>query len=81
MKSSLLKRLILGAVVASALFLAISWLPVKEWTGELLLWIQTLGPAAPVILIAVYILASVLLISGSLITPDRETIRPGRTFG
>jgi uncharacterized membrane protein YdjX (TVP38/TMEM64 family) len=56
------------AVVAAAIFLAFSRLPLKEWTGELLSWIQTLGPAAPAILIAIYILACVLLVPGSLIT-------------
>ncbi len=68
MKSSHGKRLILVAVFAAAIFLALSRLPLKEWTGELLSWIQTLGPAAPAILIAVYILACVLLVPGSLIT-------------
>ncbi len=68
MKSSHGKRLILVAVFAAAIFLALSRLPLKDWTGELLSWIQTLGPAAPAILIAVYILACVLLVPGSLIT-------------
>jgi len=68
MISSFRARLVIFAIAAIALFFAFSQLPVKEWTSELISWIQTLGPAAPVILVAVYILACVLLIPGSLIT-------------
>lgn len=61
-------RLIGGAFVAAALVVALRELPVREWTVGLLTWIQGLGPLAPVILVAVYLVACVLLIPGSLIT-------------
>lgn len=68
MKSPHWNRLILVVVSAVAIFLAFGWLPLKDWTGALLSWIQTLGPVAPVIFVVVYVLACVLLIPGSLIT-------------
>jgi uncharacterized membrane protein YdjX (TVP38/TMEM64 family) len=68
MKSSLWFRLFVGVLAVALIFLAFQQLPVRDWIGALLAWIQTLGPAAPVILILVYIIACVMLIPGSLIT-------------
>ena len=58
----------LGGVGLLAVSLAIKLLPLQEWIADLLAWIQTLGPAAPVILVLVYIVACVLLVPGTIIT-------------
>jgi uncharacterized membrane protein YdjX (TVP38/TMEM64 family) len=58
----------MGALGVAVLVLVLRQLPVRDWTVELLAWIHGLGPAAPVIMVAIYILACVLLIPGSLIT-------------
>lgn len=68
MKSSFWYRLSIGALGIMALFFAFKELPLADWIGDLLAWIQTLGPAAPVILVVVYVIACILLIPGSLIT-------------
>ena len=68
MRSSLRTRWILVAAAAIAVLFAVSRLPLKDWTADLLAWIETLGPAGAVILVIVYVLACVLLIPGSLIT-------------
>jgi uncharacterized membrane protein YdjX (TVP38/TMEM64 family) len=60
--------LLFGVSGIIALFIAFTQLPISVWIADLLAWIQTLGTAAPVILVIVYILACVLLIPGSLIT-------------
>jgi uncharacterized membrane protein YdjX (TVP38/TMEM64 family) len=68
MKTSTWIRVLAGVLAAGALVFALRALPVRDWTVDLLSWIQGLGPAAPVILVAIYIVACVLLVPGSLIT-------------
>jgi len=68
LKSSLWYRLLLGGAALLALSLAVKLLPLQEWMASLLAWIQTLGPAAPAILVLVYVVACVLLVPGTIIT-------------
>lgn len=60
--------MLLGGAGLLAVLLAIKLLPLQEWMIDLLAWIQSLGPAAPVILVLVYVVACVLLVPGTIIT-------------
>jgi uncharacterized membrane protein YdjX (TVP38/TMEM64 family) len=64
------------AVVLAALSVVWSFFPLREWVVSFTNWIQKLGPLGVVVFIAIYALATVLFVPGSLIT-----IAGGLVFG
>ena len=66
-KSSLLKWVAL-AVVLLSLLAAAQLLPVDQWLKAFNEWVSHLGPWGIVIFIAAYVLATVLLLPGSILT-------------
>ncbi len=63
------KRWILWVVILIAVFAGLKFLPIKEWLDLLEQWIQSLGIWGPIVFIAIYILATVLLLPGAAMTP------------
>ncbi|MEM7098199.1 MAG: TVP38/TMEM64 family protein [Pseudomonadota bacterium] len=61
------KAVIFGVVIV-ALFAAAFFLPVAEWLGVLFAWIEENRNVAWLVFILIYILATVLLLPGSLLT-------------
>ena len=59
---------LLLAVVALAALVAVRLLPVQDTLRQALEWMRALGPWGPVLFIAVYALATVLLVPGSVLT-------------
>lgn len=70
-RKALLIGLILLAVGVGFLFL-----PVKAWTLSLQDWIQSLGWIGPIVFVAIYVVATMLLIPGSALT-----LAAGAIFG
>jgi uncharacterized membrane protein YdjX (TVP38/TMEM64 family) len=68
MRSKMRYRVIWWVLVILLVLVGVKLFPWREGIGNLLAWIRTIGPAAPVIFVLVYILACVLLLPGSLIT-------------
>jgi uncharacterized membrane protein YdjX (TVP38/TMEM64 family) len=66
-KSSILKWVAL-AVVLLSLFASARLLPVDQWLKEFNEWVSHLGPWGIVIFIGAYVLATVLLLPGSILT-------------
>jgi uncharacterized membrane protein YdjX (TVP38/TMEM64 family) len=66
-KSSLLKWVALAAVLLS-LFAAARLLPVDQWLKVFNEWVSHLGPWGIVIFMGAYVLATVLLLPGSILT-------------
>jgi uncharacterized membrane protein YdjX (TVP38/TMEM64 family) len=66
-KSSVLRWVALVAVLVS-LFAAVRLLPVDQWLKAFNEWVSHLGPWGIVIFIGVYVLATVLLMPGSILT-------------
>jgi uncharacterized membrane protein YdjX (TVP38/TMEM64 family) len=66
-KTSLIQLIVLLVVVAG-LLVAARLLPVERQLWDFLAWVQSLGPWGPVALALVYIVATVLMIPGSLLT-------------
>lgn len=66
MKNNL--KLIIASVVLLILIVVSFTFPVKAWLINGLEWVQTLGPWAPVFVIAFYVVACVLLLPGSVLT-------------
>ncbi|GAB4324742.1 MAG: hypothetical protein Kow0059_20460 [Candidatus Sumerlaeia bacterium] len=75
-KSGGVVKLIGIAVAIIALLVASRFFPVGEYLKNLLNWIRELGPAGYLVFIAVYILAAVLFIPGSVLT-----LGAGAVFG
>ncbi len=75
-KKSPLGRLATLAVIIVALFLAMKFLPVREWLTSFNDWVGQMGPVGIFIFIAVYAVATVLLAPGSILT-----IGAGFAFG
>lgn len=67
--------LIAFAVLAAALA-ALRLLPVQEWLRGVLDWAGQLGPWGPVLFVAVYVIATVLFLPGSVLT-----LGAGAVFG
>jgi uncharacterized membrane protein YdjX (TVP38/TMEM64 family) len=67
-KASIAIRLIGLALLAAAMITTLILLPVKSYLEELLEWVREIGMWGPILLAAVYILATVLFVPGSLIT-------------
>ena len=61
-------RPVLLTVVAAAVVLAVALLPVGEGMRWLVAWIQDAGPVGVVVYAAAYIIATVLLLPGSILT-------------
>lgn len=59
---------LIGSLVLLALLLAFSSFPVADYLVQCALWVQDLGPWGVGIFIAIYILACLLLVPGSLLT-------------
>jgi uncharacterized membrane protein YdjX (TVP38/TMEM64 family) len=68
MKTPSIARLLALIGLSSAGVLALVLLPVQEWTGRFLDWVQGIGAWGPVVVIAAIVLACVLFIPGSLMT-------------
>jgi len=58
----------LGAVVLAALVAGWFLLPIEAWTDAFQVWIKSLGPWGWLIFAAVYIVGTVLLVPGSVLT-------------
>jgi uncharacterized membrane protein YdjX (TVP38/TMEM64 family) len=69
-------KTVLLIVVVITLLLSLLFLPVRAWFGELQGWIATLGAVGPVVLAVIYVLATVLLAPGSVLT-----LMAGALFG
>tara|TARA_R110002096_G_scaffold87663_8_gene201051 strand:+ start:3605 stop:4330 length:726 start_codon:yes stop_codon:yes gene_type:complete len=63
------KRWILWLIIIAAVFASFKFLPIKEWLDLLEHWIESLGIWGPIVFIAIYILATVLLLPGAAMTP------------
>src|SRR5690242_18230431 len=66
----------LGAVAGVLILLALKYLPVQDLLKAALDWIGELGPWGPVIFVALYVVATVLFIPGSVLT-----LGAGAVFG
>ena len=75
-KKNALMRFIALAAVLVALFLAMKFLPVREWLTNFNNWVGQMGVAGVFIFIVVYAVATVLLAPGSILT-----IGAGFAFG
>jgi uncharacterized membrane protein YdjX (TVP38/TMEM64 family) len=75
-KKSAASRLIALLVIVIALFLAMKFLPVKEWLRSFNDWVSQMGTAGILIFIVVYAVAAVLLAPGAILT-----IGAGFAFG
>ena len=64
------------AAVAVAVVLALKYLHIQDVLKEALDWIGKLGPWGPVIFVAVYVVATVLFVPGSVLT-----LGAGAVFG
>lgn len=67
---------ILCAIAVMALLLLWRYFPVQDWLKTALQWIGRLGPWGPVLFIALYVLATVLFVPGSVLT-----LGAGAVFG
>lgn len=61
-------RLALAALLAAAAFAALFLLPIRDWLGAFLARAHGMGPAGPALLGAVYVVATVLFVPGSILT-------------
>jgi uncharacterized membrane protein YdjX (TVP38/TMEM64 family) len=68
MNKTSLVRLAVFLVVVAGLLVAVKLLPVESTLQRFLAWIRGLGPWGPVALAAVYIVATVLMVPGTLLT-------------
>jgi uncharacterized membrane protein YdjX (TVP38/TMEM64 family) len=73
---SAIRRVIALIVIVIALFLAMRFLPVREWLTDFNNWVSQMGVAGIFIFIVVYAVATVLLAPGSVLT-----IGAGFAFG
>jgi len=61
-------RLVVLLIVVAGLLVAVKLLPIRDYLQVFLKWVQELGPWGPVALAAVYVVATVLMVPGSLLT-------------
>jgi pyruvate/2-oxoglutarate dehydrogenase complex dihydrolipoamide dehydrogenase (E3) component/uncharacterized membrane protein YdjX (TVP38/TMEM64 family) len=59
---------------AAVIFIALLFLPVRAWFMHLESYVQSLGAVGPLVVVLIYILATVLLIPGSAITIGAGTL-------
>jgi uncharacterized membrane protein YdjX (TVP38/TMEM64 family) len=64
------------AAAALLLLALVRYFPVQDWLRQALDWVRTLGPWGPVVFAAIYVVATVLLIPGSVLT-----LGAGAVFG
>jgi apolipoprotein N-acyltransferase len=62
MAASARLRVGLALVVLAGLALAARWLPLSDWAGGFIAWVDGLGPWAPVVFVLIYALVTVLCI-------------------
>ena len=67
-------KTILLIVIALAVVAGLALLPVRDWFAQLQGWIAQLGATGPMVLAAVYVVATVLLIPGSVLTIGAGTL-------
>jgi uncharacterized membrane protein YdjX (TVP38/TMEM64 family) len=67
---------LIGFAVLAAALAALRLLPVQEWLRRVLDWAGQLGPWGPVLFVAVYVIATVLFLPGSVLT-----LGAGAVFG
>ena len=75
-RTNAIVRLIILAVILVVLFLAMKFLPVQEWLGNFNDWVGQMGSAGIFIFVGVYVVATVLLAPGAILT-----IGAGFAFG
>ncbi|MEM1441442.1 MAG: TVP38/TMEM64 family protein [Verrucomicrobiota bacterium] len=63
------RRWILWLAIAIAIIVSFRFLPVAEWLEALETWIDSLGFWGPLVFIAIYIVATVLVLPGAAMTP------------
>jgi uncharacterized membrane protein YdjX (TVP38/TMEM64 family) len=73
---SAIRQLLMLIVIVIALFLAMQFLPVRDWLGNFNDWVGQMGVAGIFIFIGVYAVATVLLAPGAILT-----IGAGFAFG
>ena len=71
MKAS--KAIILASIIV-ALFVSFLFLPLRAWFMQFENYVQALGPVGPAVVVVVYVLCTVLLIPGSVITVGAGTL-------
>jgi uncharacterized membrane protein YdjX (TVP38/TMEM64 family) len=67
-RSLLNPRVLLLVVMVAAIISGAHYLGASPWLHRLLEWIAALGPIAPLVFIAIYIVACVMFIPGSILT-------------
>src|SRR6185295_20325417 len=65
---------LLYAIAAVALLLALKYLHVQDLLKAALDWIGKLGPWGPVIFVGLYVVATVLFVPGSVLTPGAGAV-------
>ena len=70
------RQLVVGGVGVVALFLAWRFLPVGAWLSDFNEWVGTLGAVGLLLFAAVYVLSTILLLPGAILT-----IGAGFAFG
>jgi uncharacterized membrane protein YdjX (TVP38/TMEM64 family) len=73
---SALARLVTLLLIVIALFLAMKFLPVQQWLENFNSWVGQMGVAGILIFVGVYVIATVLLVPGAILT-----IGAGFAFG
>lgn len=68
MKTSTVLRIVLGGLMAAAIIAGLALLPVNEYLGRTLEWVRSMGVWGPVFLAAVYTIACVFFVPGSVLT-------------
>jgi uncharacterized membrane protein YdjX (TVP38/TMEM64 family) len=68
MRKNTLLRLAVLLVLATAVVLGFIFLPVQGYIHDALEWVRELGPWGPIVLAAVYVVACVLFVPGTLLT-------------
>jgi uncharacterized membrane protein YdjX (TVP38/TMEM64 family) len=61
-------RWIALALCAALLVVAARWLPLGAWLAELRGWVGSFGPLAVAVYVAIYVVAALLLVPGTLVT-------------
>ena len=62
------RKVVLGGLVVIAIGIALMFLPLKSWGAELQSWIKSFGLIAPLVFILAYIVTTVFMIPGSILT-------------
>jgi uncharacterized membrane protein YdjX (TVP38/TMEM64 family) len=68
MKTSTIIRIIVAVLLLAAIVAVLVFLPVKQYLGQLLAWVQSMGVWGPVFVAGLYVVACVFFVPGSIIT-------------